>query len=268
MFRTQEFLYPVISRRSGGLSLGIDLFPDGKRCNFDCPYCEIFPFTGEPSFDPEELGRELDFFFRVEYPSFLPDTPLRDLALSGSGEPTLSPYLGSALDSMRSARDRHAPEAGLVLITNSTNLGDSGVAATLGRLVDDAGLRIWAKLDGGSEAMYRRMNRCPIPFERIIQGIRSFSRKHSIIIQTMLCKVDGQPPLESDLEGYGGLLADLIRGGSRICEVHLYTQARPSPENRTTPLPDEFLRKAASGVSNRLDGVPIRLFGSAGEIRR
>ena len=44
MFAPLRLIYPVVSRRSGGLSLGVDLFPDRKTCNFDCPYCEIFPF--------------------------------------------------------------------------------------------------------------------------------------------------------------------------------------------------------------------------------
>ena len=38
-------VYPVLSRRSGGLSLGVNLFPDAKRCSFDCPYCEVFPIA-------------------------------------------------------------------------------------------------------------------------------------------------------------------------------------------------------------------------------
>ena len=39
-YETFTFVYPVISRRSGGLSLGVNLNPD-KRCNFDCIYCEV-----------------------------------------------------------------------------------------------------------------------------------------------------------------------------------------------------------------------------------
>src|SRR5574344_919180 len=35
-----DYCYPVISRRSGGVSLGVNLNPD-KRCNFNCVYCEV-----------------------------------------------------------------------------------------------------------------------------------------------------------------------------------------------------------------------------------
>ncbi len=42
-----RLVYPVVSRRSGGLSLGVNLFPEAKLCSFDCPYCEVFPVRGE-----------------------------------------------------------------------------------------------------------------------------------------------------------------------------------------------------------------------------
>ncbi|MFW6132705.1 MAG: hypothetical protein ACOC8F_02320, partial [Planctomycetota bacterium] len=34
------YVYPVIARRSHGLSIGVNLNPD-KRCNFGCAYCQI-----------------------------------------------------------------------------------------------------------------------------------------------------------------------------------------------------------------------------------
>ena len=40
VYRDFTYVYPVISRRSGGLSIGINLNPD-KVCNFDCVYCEV-----------------------------------------------------------------------------------------------------------------------------------------------------------------------------------------------------------------------------------
>jgi hypothetical protein len=35
-----RFVYAVVSRRAGGLSIGLNLNPD-KVCNFDCPYCQV-----------------------------------------------------------------------------------------------------------------------------------------------------------------------------------------------------------------------------------
>ena len=39
-FAGNRFVYPVLSRRSGGISLGVNLNPD-KICNFDCIYCQV-----------------------------------------------------------------------------------------------------------------------------------------------------------------------------------------------------------------------------------
>ena len=39
-FEANRFVYPVLSRRAGGLSVGINLNPD-KICNFDCIYCQV-----------------------------------------------------------------------------------------------------------------------------------------------------------------------------------------------------------------------------------
>ncbi|MCA9259705.1 MAG: hypothetical protein KDA61_10920, partial [Planctomycetales bacterium] len=39
-YQTNRFVYPVLSRRSGGISLGVNLNPD-KICNFDCVYCQV-----------------------------------------------------------------------------------------------------------------------------------------------------------------------------------------------------------------------------------
>ncbi len=37
-WQSNRYVYPVISRRSKGLSIGVNLNPD-KVCNFDCVYC-------------------------------------------------------------------------------------------------------------------------------------------------------------------------------------------------------------------------------------
>src|SRR5436305_15113362 len=39
-FEENRFVYPVLSRRSEGISIGVNLNPD-KVCNFDCIYCQV-----------------------------------------------------------------------------------------------------------------------------------------------------------------------------------------------------------------------------------
>src|SRR6478609_9161971 len=40
LWKHNRYVYPVVSRRSKGISLGINLNPD-KLCNFDCIYCQV-----------------------------------------------------------------------------------------------------------------------------------------------------------------------------------------------------------------------------------
>ncbi|HVJ68403.1 MAG TPA: radical SAM protein, partial [Caulifigura sp.] len=39
-YEQNRFVYPVLSRRSRGISIGVNLNPD-KVCNFDCIYCQV-----------------------------------------------------------------------------------------------------------------------------------------------------------------------------------------------------------------------------------
>src|SRR5688572_29866550 len=39
-YELNKFVYPVLSRRSRGISIGVNLNPD-KICNFDCIYCQV-----------------------------------------------------------------------------------------------------------------------------------------------------------------------------------------------------------------------------------
>ena len=285
-----SLIYTFMARRSGGLSLGINLFPDGKDCSFDCPYCEVFPQPGGAAFDPALLREELAEFASV-YAAGLP--PLRDISLAGKGEPTLSLFLPEALAAAAEAR-RLFPaalgSASLVVITNSTGFLEAGTADLLRRYVEEEGLVVWAKLDAGTEAWYRRVNRCPIPFEKLLSGLEAFARESPVVLQTMLCALppEGVPagtadpagtagrggatglpeaegPSEGELGAYAERVLSLLGAGARIRELHLYTQSRPSFEGLSAALPDAELLRLAALLRPRLP-LPIRVFGSEGEL--
>ena len=262
-------VYPVLSRRSGGLSLGVNLFPDAKSCSFDCPYCEVFVPSG-PShgFSLAKLKAELEDFLDRVYPESWAPEPLRNVCVSGNGEPTVSAQLGDALGLCADFRRSHPDilaKVPLVLITNSTGFLDPNLSALLGRFSRDEGLGIWAKLDGGNQAMFRRMSGEGIPLEGIAEGILSFARHHPVVIQTMLCEVEGRSPTDADLADYAGLLSRLIAGGARVDEVHLYTYARPSPGGNCAPLDDGTLLRHSAFV-RAATGLRVRAFGTRSEL--
>jgi histidinol dehydrogenase len=278
-----QLLYPVRSRRARGLSLGLDLFPDGKRCSYDCPYCEVFPSEGAPAFDPGRLREELDRYAALASgrPAMLP----RDISIAGRGEPSLSPWLATALEAAAAARRRH-PEvygaAALVLITNATGFLEPSVSALLGASVEEEGLSIWAKLDAGTESLHAAMSRSAFSLARVEEAILGFSRAHVLTIQTMLCRLaatrggEALAPPDGEVTAAGRLLGGLLRRGARIGEVQLYTMARPSPEGLCAPFEDrELLRRAAlwseaaRGEAARGEAATlpaVRVFGALGEL--
>ncbi|RLA25158.1 MAG: radical SAM protein, partial [Gammaproteobacteria bacterium] len=92
-----QYIYPVISRRSGGLSIGIN-FNTNNACNWRCVYCQVPDLTigAAPELDFDLLATELsDFLQDVLHGSFYDRYQLepemrviKDIAISGNGEPT------------------------------------------------------------------------------------------------------------------------------------------------------------------------------------
>src|SRR5437764_12108377 len=98
-FADNRYVYAVVSRRSKGVSLGINLNPD-KVCNFDCVYCQVDRTTTPVvrTVDEQRLLEELDDLLDLilsgelfENERFHSTPPalrrLNDIAFSGDGEP-------------------------------------------------------------------------------------------------------------------------------------------------------------------------------------
>jgi wyosine [tRNA(Phe)-imidazoG37] synthetase (radical SAM superfamily) len=89
---------------------------------------------------------------------------------------------------------------------------------------------IWAKLDAGTDAYYKRVNRTTVRLDRILQNLLLTARARPIIIQSLFLRMHGEPMPPEELAEYCSRLQTLVREGAQIREVHLYTIARPTPE--------------------------------------
>jgi histidinol dehydrogenase len=254
-------VYAARSRRSGGLSIGIDLFPDGKHCNFDCPYCEVFPGRSAPPFSVDLLEANLRGVYEGAIRAG--ERPV-DLCFSGSGEPTLSPLFGAALD----VAARFASGDGLALRVISNGTLFERWAAGLSAHPE---VELWAKLDGGDEARFRAMTGSAFALESHLARIAQAAARHRVIVQTMLCFLDGVGPTEGDAHALAASIAT-VAGRAPLAGIHLYTKSRPSPRDGTSPLPDATLAAAARAIVGSLASAlkgglpPTRVFGSAGEL--
>jgi len=244
-------VYPVYSRRSGGLSVGINLFPDRKSCPFDCPYCEVFPFASDAAFSPEQMESDL----RAAVAAALErNVAIRDICFSGNGEPSLSPAFPEALERVGRVRGEMAPAAELVIITNGAGLLQP---QTFSLLADAASgslaLNIWLKLDAGTSGWYQKMNRTAIPFEKLIVKIKDFAACAPVTIQTMLCAIDGGGPPDEEAQAWETLALELAviaaNGTGGIRKVQIYGKARPAPEDpKAQALPVDYLEERAASL--------------------
>lgn len=271
IFGDLGFAYPVISRRSRGLSIGINLNPD-KKCNFDCVYCEVdrrVPGLAD-RVDLEQLRDELRWLIRFaragelgKLPKFK-DAPefagvIRDLAFSGDGEPTMVPNFDECVRAAVEVMESEGlTEAKLVLITDAAGLDKVTVKAGLA-LMDQHHGEIWGKLDAGTSEYYRQVNRSTIRFERILKNLQETARVRPIVIQSLFLKIHGQAMTERELEAYCERLNTITRAGGKIREVHAYTIARPTPEVWATRLETAELNQIAQGIRNNTH-LPVEVF--------
>src|SRR5688572_26086030 len=178
-FRGQQFVYLTISPRARGLSIGINLNPDAK-CTFDCVYCEVDRSRPRPDsvIDCAVAQRELEQTLALvhsgeirRYPPYssLPAelVVLRHVALSGDGEPTISPKFLEVVETVVHVRARGLyPFFKIVLITNASHLDAPQVQAGLSLFTMSD--EIWAKLDAGTQADLERVDQPSISLEKIL----------------------------------------------------------------------------------------------------
>jgi histidinol dehydrogenase len=257
-------VYPVYSRRSGGLSVGINLFPDRKCCPFDCPYCEVFPFSTNAFFSTEQMEEDLRAAIADAVKR---NIPVMDICFSGNGEPSLSPDFPTALELAGRIRNEMVPSAKLVLITNGAGLLQPGLFSLLADAAAPSqegepsfALDIWLKLDAGTPGWYQLINRSGIPHDKLIAKIKEFAASAPVTIQTMLCSVDGLAPPPDEAQAWESLLLELATiAAGKLRKVQIYGKARPSPEDpKAQALPVAYLEKRADSLRQAL-GVSAQI---------
>jgi wyosine [tRNA(Phe)-imidazoG37] synthetase (radical SAM superfamily) len=221
-FAANRYVYPVLSRRAGGISIGVNLNLD-RSCNFRCVYCQVDratpagkggqaprrtkgaspPFPQSGPVDLDRLAEELDRMVVLvvsgrifEGPQFRGTPPalrrLNDIALSGDGEPTLSANFDQAVEVCAEVRRRHGLDGlKLVLLTNAGALDQPRVRRALETL-DRNGGEIWAKLDAGAEYYYARVNRSAVPWQRILDNLREAAIRRPIVVQSLFMRIRGE----------------------------------------------------------------------------
>jgi len=217
---------PVASRRFGK-SLGIDLSPGKKQCNFDCIYCELEPAATRDSFsDPlpvDEIVREtreaLKRYKNIDV-----------LTLTANGEPTLYPYLEELVEAL----DRIRGKVRTLILSNASTIDRPEVRKAL-RRIDTVKL----SLDCATPRCFKRLDRpdASVDLDRIKEGMLSFAEEYrgNLIIEVLV--VEGINDTRAEMEALNRFLLRL--GPERI---DLGTVDRP-PAYRVRPVSYERLRE-------------------------
>jgi wyosine [tRNA(Phe)-imidazoG37] synthetase (radical SAM superfamily) len=251
------YIYPVLSRRAGGLSIGIN-FNTNNACNWQCIYCQVPNLTigAAPELDFGLLESELrgflkqvllgDFYRRFQVPEA--QRVIKDIALSGNGEPTSVPRFAEAVELIGNI----AAEAGLfpashyVLITNGSLVHQPKVQEGL-KMLNKFDGEVWFKLDSATVAGRRLINKAGQSIDASLNNLVLAEACCRTKVQICLVDIDRQGFAEQERYALREALK-AVKQKSRIREIMLYTIARPSlqPEaGRLAKMPEPVMRAFA-----------------------
>jgi wyosine [tRNA(Phe)-imidazoG37] synthetase (radical SAM superfamily) len=253
-----KYVYPVISRRAGGVSIGINLNVN-NACNWACIYCQVPKLKrgGPPPIDLARLEVELhnllhnavsgDFLDRNAPSGF---RQLVDVAFSGNGEPTSAREFSEAVE----IAGRLLNEFGLLgslklrVISNGSLMHQSRVQRGIAR-IGEMGGEIWFKIDRGTTGEILRVNGTHRTPDNIRKAVSACSKLSPTWIQTCLFSIDNMPIDLAEFDAYLELITSIKK---QIKGVHLYGLARPSqrPEaKRLSALCTESLSSFAQRIA-------------------
>ncbi len=155
---------PVHSRRFG-VSLGIDLSPAFKQCNFDCLYCELAPAATVETQSQTPTVKEII----TDLKSALQEhNNIDEITLTANGEPTLYPHLSELIDEI----DKIKGDKETLILTNSAALVDREVFKTLLKLD-----QVKLSLDAVSTDIFKKIDRPHegIDISRLVEAVVAFS---------------------------------------------------------------------------------------------
>jgi len=149
------------------MSLGIDLSPALKQCNFDCLYCELAPSatvsTQSKTISVQNIIKELSSRLGKH---------VDVITLTANGEPTLYPYLNELIDEINKIKN----STETLILTNSATLVDDEVFETLLKLD-----QVKLSLDAVSVDVFKKIDRPHknIDITQVVHRVIEFSKKYS-----------------------------------------------------------------------------------------
>ena len=263
------YVYPVVSRRAGGVSIGINLNPN-NACNWRCVYCQVPDLKrgSAPQIDLVALEAELrTFLHEIVHGDFMqthviPEARrINDIALSGNGEPTSAREFAQVIELIgRVKADYNLPKnLKLVLITNGSLVNRPGVQAGVSAMAELNG-EVWFKLDSVTREGHQRINNTRMSLMRMRENLRLATRLCPTWLQTCVFQISGMAPPVAESDAYLSFLERFLNEGEKLKGVLLYGLARPSMQREAPRLTkvDQVWMETFSARIQAL-GVEVRL---------
>jgi wyosine [tRNA(Phe)-imidazoG37] synthetase (radical SAM superfamily) len=229
-----KYIYSVISRRAGGLSIGVNLNVN-NACNWQCIYCEIPNLTrgSPPPIELDVLEDELRFFLHeiihgdyMEKNVAIEDRHLKDIAFSGNGEPTSAEEFPQVILIVKKILEEFnlLHKIKIRLITNGSLMHKESVLEGIQVLAKMNG-EVWFKVDAALEESTKLINQVNIKPQQAIDRLKRCSEICPTFVQTCIFTIDNKEPNDKEIDAYIKLIDSAKKS---IKGVHLYGIARPS----------------------------------------
>lgn len=194
-----RYIFGPIASRRFGLSLGIDLSPDQKSCNFDCLYCELggaktVSFIKNPPL-VKDVVTEVKEFLETK-------SDIDVITITSNGEPTLYGDLDKLVDEINKIKQ----DKKLLILTNSSTIFEKNIQTILGKF-DIVKL----SLDCATQKCFKKIDRPlkSISLEDIVKGIKEFRKdfKNALVIEVLVVK--GINDNEEEMKKLNDILNDI-----------------------------------------------------------
>ena len=237
-----KYIYSVISRRAGGLSIGINLNVN-NACNWQCIYCEIPNLTrgSPPPIELNVLENELRLFLHdiihgdyMERNVAIEDRHLKDIAFSGNGEPTSAAEFPQVILIVKKILQEFdlLHKIKIRLITNGSLMHEASVLKSI-EMLEEINGEVWFKVDAATEETIKTINQINLKPNQILERLLNTANICPTFVQTCIFMINGKSPDDKDINAY----VELINKAKKIIKgVHLYGLARPSLQPRARDL--------------------------------
>ncbi|MCT7569056.1 radical SAM protein [Aliarcobacter butzleri] len=229
---------PIPSRRFG-ISLGIDLSPSKKQCNFDCLYCEL---EAAKTIDKMDTSPSVDKIIKAIKDSFINHPKIDVITITCNGEPTLYSKLNELINEINKIKG----ETKTLILSNGSTIYKKEIFEALLK-IDIVKL----SLDCVSEKCFKKLDRQnkSVEIERIVPSMIEFSQKtrNDFVLEVLFVKN------VNDNEEELNLLYEAIRliNPKRI---DIGTIDRP-PAYKVNPVSYQFLED----VANKFKGLNVNI---------